>query len=164
MLVGTHPTTAAAADNPVPLPAWRQQIIEKVRSEDYEQAMRLFYSGAFSEPGSRNLIEVFMHLMRQQPPEIIRDFFTRPDPDVELRPLLPTLRVPTLVVHGEEDQLVPVMAGRYLTDHIPDAQFYLFRGRGHIPMFTATTEFAQVIRNFIRTGRPIDKSMGIDQQ
>src|SRR5688572_7659116 len=44
-----------------------------------------------------------------------RDFFTRPDPDVELRPLLPTLRVPTLVLHGEEDQLVPVMAGRYLT-------------------------------------------------
>jgi pimeloyl-ACP methyl ester carboxylesterase len=116
--------------------------------------MRLFYSGAFSELGSRNLTEVFMHMMRQQSPEIIRDFFTRNDPGGELRPLLPTLRVPTLVLHGEEDRLVPVEAGRYLADHIPEAQFYLFKGRGHIPMFTATTEFAQVIRNFIRTGRP----------
>jgi pimeloyl-ACP methyl ester carboxylesterase len=164
VLVGTSPSKPGAADNPVPPPTWRQQIIEKVRTEDYEQAMRLFYSGAFSEPGSRTLIEVFMHMMRQQPPEIIRDFFTRDDPGGELRPLLPSLHVPTLVLHGEEDQLVPVMAGRYLTDHIPDAQLYLFRGRGHIPMFTATTEFAQVIRNFIRTSRPIDKSMGIDQR
>jgi pimeloyl-ACP methyl ester carboxylesterase len=45
-----------------------------------------------------------------------------------------------------------VEAGRYLVDHIPDAQIYLFKGRGHAPMFTATAEFVQVIRNFIRTG------------
>jgi pimeloyl-ACP methyl ester carboxylesterase len=62
--------------------------------------------------------------------------------------------VPTLVLHGEDDRLFPVEAGRYLAEHIPGAQFYAFRGRGHLLVATATAEFAQVVRNFVRTGRP----------
>jgi sigma-B regulation protein RsbQ len=86
---------------------------------------------------------------------VVRHFFARnDDPRRELRPLLPRLQVPTLVMQGEEDRVVPVGAGHYLVDHIPGAQFYLFKGRGHMLTFTATAEFTQVMRNFIRTGRP----------
>jgi pimeloyl-ACP methyl ester carboxylesterase len=42
-------------------------------------------------------------------------------PGAELRPLLPMLRVPTLVLHGDEDRDIPLAAGRYLADHFPDA-------------------------------------------
>jgi class 3 adenylate cyclase/pimeloyl-ACP methyl ester carboxylesterase len=152
VLVGTSPGRPGATDHPIQPPAWRQQVMEKVQAGVYEQAMRIFLFHAFSEPGSRNLIEVFMQIVRETPEEIIRDFFLLDDPGRELRPLLSTLQMSTLVLHGEEDRLVPVEAGRYLVDHIPDAQIYLFKGRGHAPMFTATAEFVQVIRNFIRTG------------
>ena len=114
----------------------------------------MFLSYGYSEPGSRNLIEVHLQMVRETLEEIIRNFFLIDDPARELRPLLPALQMPTLVLHGEANRLVPVEAGRYLADHIPDAQFYLFKGRGHAPIFTATAELAQVIRNFIHTGRP----------
>lgn len=158
VLVGTHPARPGAADYPVQVdPAfwqWRQQVRAKVQAGDYEEAMRIFSSYACSEPGTRNLIEMRMQAVRETPGEVIRDFFLVDDPRRELRPLLPTLQMPTLVLHGEADRLVPVDAGRYVADQIPDAQFGVFKGRGHSLIATATPEFAQVIRNFIRTGRP----------
>ena len=37
---------------------------------------------------------------------------------IDVRPILPTITAPTLVIHAREDPL-PVQAGRYLADHIP---------------------------------------------
>ena len=39
------------------------------------------------------------------------------------RPILPTITVPTLVIHAREDPVVPVQLGRYLADDIPDARY-----------------------------------------
>jgi pimeloyl-ACP methyl ester carboxylesterase len=44
---------------------------------------------------------------------------------------LTKLRVPTLVVHGAEDPLVPPIGGRLLAAAIPGAEFMLIRGMGH---------------------------------
>lgn len=41
------------------------------------------------------------------------------------------LRIPTLVVHGSEDPLIPPMAGRLLAAAIPGAKLALIRGMGH---------------------------------
>lgn len=46
-------------------------------------------------------------------------------------PLLATLRVPTLILHGDEDPLVPVAAAYDLHRRIPNAQLEVFRGMGH---------------------------------
>ncbi|ETX02705.1 alpha/beta fold hydrolase [Candidatus Entotheonella palauensis] len=132
----------------------RQERRENLLAGDHEQAIRSFLNFIYSEPGSRNLIEVLTQNAMEAQPKTIVDFLTVEDPDRELRPLLPMLQAPTLVLHGEMDCGVPVEAGRYLADHIAGAQFYLFKHRGHVPMFTATSEFARVVRNFIRTGRP----------
>lgn len=44
---------------------------------------------------------------------------------------LATLRVPTLVVHGDADRLVPLAAGRSTADAIPDARLEIVEGMGH---------------------------------
>jgi hypothetical protein len=36
---------------------------------------------------------------------------------------------------------------------IPGAQLYMFDGKGHNPTFSATNDFCDELRNFIRTGR-----------
>jgi pimeloyl-ACP methyl ester carboxylesterase len=41
-----------------------------------------------------------------------------------------------------------------MAENIPGAQFYVFKGRCHLPVATATAEFAQVVKRFVRTGRP----------
>src|SRR5919106_623306 len=65
---------------------------------------------------------------------------------------MPAIRVPTLIVHGTEDRQVPFAAAEYLATHIPGAQLYAFKGYGHVPLFTATQEFCQVLRRFVRSG------------
>ena len=85
------------------------------------------------------------------PRETILSFYD-PDPDMDIRPLLSAIRVPTLIVHGTEDRQVPFAAAEYLAAHIPGAQLYPFQGYGHVPLFTATQEFCDVLRRFVRTG------------
>jgi pimeloyl-ACP methyl ester carboxylesterase len=41
---------------------------------------------------------------------------------IDVRPILPTITVPTLVIHARDD-IVPVQGGRYLADHIPGARY-----------------------------------------
>lgn len=50
-----------------------------------------------------------------------------PSREVALR----SLRVPTLVVHGDADRLVPLEGGRATAAAIPDARFEIIEGMGH---------------------------------
>jgi class 3 adenylate cyclase len=43
--------------------------------------------------------------------------------DADARPILPTIHVPTLVLHRTSYPLFPIEHGRYLAEHIDDAQF-----------------------------------------
>lgn len=47
---------------------------------------------------------------------------------LDLRAVLPTIRVPTLVLHHEGGQLSPVDHGRYLAAHVPDARLLVLPG------------------------------------
>ena len=46
-------------------------------------------------------------------------------------PLLKRINTPTLVIHGEEDPLVPVAAAYDLARHIPGARLEIIEGMGH---------------------------------
>lgn len=45
---------------------------------------------------------------------------------------LPGLRVPTLVLHGTEDQVIPAENARLLAGRIPGAELVLLEGAGHL--------------------------------
>ena len=50
---------------------------------------------------------------------------------IDLRDLLPTIAVPTLVLHRTEDPVEPIESGRYLAEHIPGATLVELSGRRH---------------------------------
>ena len=52
--------------------------------------------------------------------------------EIDVRQVLPAIRVPTLVVHGADDRQVPFARGRYLAERIPGARLVSFPG-GHVP-------------------------------
>jgi class 3 adenylate cyclase/pimeloyl-ACP methyl ester carboxylesterase len=54
--------------------------------------------------------------------------------DLDVRALLPQIKVPTLVLHTRGDQRVPVALGRELAVGIPNARFVGLPGRDHIPL------------------------------
>jgi pimeloyl-ACP methyl ester carboxylesterase len=47
----------------------------------------------------------------------------RKNVEMDVREILPTIGVPTLVVHTTGDPIVPVANGRYLAEHIPEARY-----------------------------------------
>ena len=53
--------------------------------------------------------------------------------DPSLIHLLPRVRVPTLVIWGENDRIVPVSAGELIAEAIPDARLQVIAGAGHLP-------------------------------
>lgn len=59
------------------------------------------------------------------------------------------LAVPTLVVHGDQDALVPLANGRRLAELIPDAGFCVIPGTGHLPFIEAAPMFNRVVAEFL---------------
>lgn len=51
--------------------------------------------------------------------------------EIDVRPLLPAIKVPTLVVHATGDPIAPVGGGRHLAEHIPDARWLELPGDFH---------------------------------
>jgi pimeloyl-ACP methyl ester carboxylesterase len=51
---------------------------------------------------------------------------------VDVRPILPTISVPTLIIHSR-DEVVPLQCGRDLADHIPGARLLEVAGDDHAP-------------------------------
>ncbi|HSS22863.1 MAG TPA: alpha/beta hydrolase [Mycobacterium sp.] len=57
---------------------------------------------------------------------------------MDVRPILPTISVPTLVIHAR-DEVIPVQCGRYLADHIPGARLLEVEGSDHAPWLAIPT-------------------------
>jgi len=59
---------------------------------------------------------------------------------------LPGLRMPTLVVHGTEDQLLPVENGRLIASLIAGAQLEILEGVGHMFFWERPERSAELVR------------------
>lgn len=81
---------------------------------------------------------------------------------VDVRALLPSVRVPTLVIHRTGDRVAPISAGRYLAKHIPGAVMKEHPGDDHIPIFGDGDAIVADIEEFLtgaRSARDPDASL-----
>ena len=68
---------------------------------------------------------------------------------IDVRPLLPTITAPTLVIHAREDPGVPVQCGRYFADHIPGARWLEVDGVDSLPWLTEPDTILTGIEEFL---------------
>ena len=68
---------------------------------------------------------------------------------IDVRPILPTITAPTLVIHAREDPGVPVQCGRYLADHIPGARWLEVEGVDSLPWLTEPNKILTGIEEFL---------------
>jgi pimeloyl-ACP methyl ester carboxylesterase len=61
------------------------------------------------------------------------------------------LRMPTLVLHGSEDPLVPVLNARYMARVIPDATLRIIEDGGHLILFDEPSATGEAITGFLTT-------------
>lgn len=74
---------------------------------------------------------------------------TRMNAEIDIRDLLPSIRVPTLVIHRSGDQTLKVDEGRYLASRIPGARFVELPGADHLPFVGDQDAILRAIEEFL---------------
>ena len=112
---------------------------------------RQAYAALFYPDGTPDQHAEFMKLQRETvtPDNAFRlmDTFA----EIDVRDLLPCIRVPTLVMHCKDDAVVPMHAGKEIASGIKGANFVVLEGRNHIIQASdpGWTRFSSEIRDFV---------------
>jgi len=69
---------------------------------------------------------------------------------IDLREMLPTINVPTLLLYGEEDQRSPLKVAEEMHSAIPGSTLVTVPGVGHVVNLEAPEVFNTEIRNFLQ--------------
>ena len=76
--------------------------------------------------------------------------------DIDVRAILPTIAVPTLVVHNTGDDTIPYPSGQYLAEHIPGARLVSQDVNAHIAIDPASLEWLADFEEFTTGARPAE--------
>jgi pimeloyl-ACP methyl ester carboxylesterase/class 3 adenylate cyclase len=144
VLLGGYPRALWAPDYPS---GWS----ESVYRSQLEADLKIFRD---REGAARDFTELF----GEEPAKLV-DYYrrctspammaalNRMNAEIDVRPVLPLVRVPTLVLHGDRDY-VPIEAGRYNAERIPGARLVELTG-GHLPAGDEFERFCDEIERFL---------------
>jgi triacylglycerol lipase len=65
---------------------------------------------------------------------------------------LKSLKIPTLLIWGREDQLIPLDVGRHVAAQIPNSKLVIIDGCGHIPSVEQPRAFLGALGGFLGVG------------
>ena len=68
---------------------------------------------------------------------------------IDVRPILPSITVPTLILHARGDRIVDVSAGRYLAGHIPGARLIELDAHDHVPFGDGSKVIVEEVQRFL---------------
>jgi len=68
---------------------------------------------------------------------------------LDLNEKLKHMNIPTLIIHGDKDEVCPIGTGRLLHKDIKDSSFKVFKDAGHVPFYTQPQDFNRVLEDFI---------------
>jgi len=74
----------------------------------------------------------------------------RMNKEIDVRHVLPAVRVPTLILHGSEDTIVPVEVARYMASRIPAARVVEIPGAGHLAFGSTGLTIGAEIERFVK--------------
>jgi pimeloyl-ACP methyl ester carboxylesterase len=78
----------------------------------------------------------------------------RMNSQIDITDIVPTIRVPTLVIHRTDDVAINVEGGRYLAKHIPGARYIELPGADHPPWIGDNAdEIADAVQEFLTGSR-----------
>lgn len=131
--------------------ARRHATISRLRQEGpgayaVEKARNLLAPANASDP---DLFQTVLQIVRSAPvPSLVATELAlagRPD----FTEFLAEIRVPTLVIWGEEDRTIPSEKTKALVDGIPGAKGVGIPGAGHLPFLEKPTAFNQAVLSFL---------------
>jgi pimeloyl-ACP methyl ester carboxylesterase len=83
---------------------------------------------------------------------------TQMNAEIDVRNVLPFVRVPTLVIHRQGDACLPVEGGRYVAGRIPGAKYVELKGGDHLPFVGDQDAILDEIEEFLTGARTSDRA------
>ena len=83
---------------------------------------------------------------------------TKMNAQIDIRPILKAIQVPTIVLHRTGDRCLKVEEGRYLAEQIPGAKFVELPGSDHLPFVGNQDELLDPIAEFLTGLKPHQKA------
>jgi class 3 adenylate cyclase/dienelactone hydrolase len=151
---GAHPATLRDDDYPWgATPEQHAGLLEGYRqaSVNWEDLLATIAPTA-DNPTARHWFTTFMY-SAASPAENI-DEITALGP-VDIRGLLGSVRVPTLVMHRTADRMADVGASKYMADRIPDATFHELPGADHLPFYGDADTVVALTQQFLTGTSPV---------
>lgn len=117
-------------------------------------AFRRLVTTDFVPDGDESLLRAYDELMRRTTSPDNAARFERAFGEIDVADLAPRVRVPTLVMHVDDDHVVPSFWGPRIAAAIPGAQFAPLPGRNHVirPDEPAWPRFLALLDEFVGTG------------
>jgi 2-hydroxy-6-oxonona-2,4-dienedioate hydrolase len=136
----------------------------------------LILQGPTTDPAARTVfgqLREWLRNSRYEPPishNMVRDYWKAGLPRAiataryllrdAIETKLPRVRVPTLVVRGELDPLVPQRWAEEVVRLLPDGRLVLILGAAHTVVFFAARQCAEAVRAFLVAGEPAGAAIG----
>ncbi len=146
-------STRAEADTPEGRES-RYAAIERLRKEGAEKYLAEFARRLVSphtldtDPSLVAKVRRFMGVPRVDSLiGALKAMAERPDSS----PLLPTIAVPTLVVAGADDKLIPAAVAREMATKIKGAKVVVFSDAGHMVNIEQSDQFTGALREFLNS-------------
>ena len=106
-----------------------------------------FLKACFAKPLPAQEFQTMLAFNMLTPPAVRGHMGGRPAPYEEM---LKSLKIPVLVTHGTEDQLVLIGMGRYTAATVPGAKLSVYEGIGHSPFWEDAARFNRELAEFVR--------------
>jgi pimeloyl-ACP methyl ester carboxylesterase len=139
---------------------WAGSLPAEVVEQRLQQALRLA-----DLPPDRLVAELVPTMLTDSaPPELVEEFATsmrefhpaglransRAFAEADLRDVLPTIDVPTLLLYGDKDVRAPSNVAHDLHARIPGSRLVVISGAGHVCSIDAAERFNSEVRAFLR--------------
>lgn len=93
--------------------------------------------------------ESFLRLLRFGSSPGALEALHRMNREIDVRQILSAVRVPTLILHGSEDTLVPLEVAQYIASKIPTARVVEVPGAGHLAFGKPALDTAAELERFL---------------
>ena len=147
VLVGTTAGALADAKNPHAQLEVAEQIRKGV-AEDFRGFVRTFAASLFKAGAASPLLAWATGQMQRTPPHVA-EACLESILSADLRDKLSAVKVPTLVIHGRHDAILPLAMGEEIKKGIPGAQLAVFEESGHSPGLEEPERFNEMVGAFL---------------
>lgn len=126
------------------------EILEGLKTR-FEETVRKIARFAYSRKASAELVEAGVETLLRCPPEVLYSDFLACD-RFDMTGQVEKIKVPTLVLCGDEDRLTPLSHARELANRIRTSTLEVIPGVGHMVMIEAPELFNERLNAFVTGG------------